>query len=111
MKLEELEFPVVFKISLIPGFNTTALNEAGYNDSWSYFQGKSKFDNSTYGWAGHSRLGDEPLGSAEEVLSRVRDKTQKAIFERIYVWTTDEDAVDIPLASLDSGRVSGGLSI
>ena len=106
VKLEELEFPVVFKICLIPGFNTTALNEAGYDDSWSYFQGKSKFDNSTYGWAGHSRLGDEPLGSAEEVLSRVRDKAQKAIFKRIYVWTTDEDAVDIPLASLDSGRVT-----
>ena len=63
------------------------------------------------GWAGHSRLGYEPLGSAEEVLSRVRDKTQKDIFKRIYVWTTDEDAVDIPLASVDSGRVSGGLSI
>ena len=30
VKLEDMEFPVVFKICVIPGFNTAALNEAGY---------------------------------------------------------------------------------
>ena len=107
VRLEDIkEFPVVFKICVIPGFNSTALNEVGYNDSWSYFLGKSRFDNSTYGWAGHSELGNDSLGSVEEVLSRVIDQGQSGIFKRIYVWTTDEDEVDIPLGSLNSGRVT-----
>ena len=106
VKLEDMEFPIVFKICVIPGFNTTALNEVGYDDSWSYFLGKSRFGNTTYGWAGHLLSGDDSLGNAEEVLSKVINKAQRDIFKRIYVWTTDEYAVDIPLESLDSGRVT-----
>ena len=40
------------------------------------------------------------------MLSKVINKAQKDIFKRIYVWTTDEDAVNVSLESLDSGRVT-----
>ena len=49
LTLENMEFPVVFKICVIPGFNTTALKEAGYEDSFNYFLGRSRFNNKIIG--------------------------------------------------------------
>ena len=42
--LEDIDFPVTIKICVIPGFNQTALQEVGYDDTWGYFLGQSKFD-------------------------------------------------------------------
>ena len=56
MNLHELEFPLVFKICVKPGFNNSALEEAGYDSSFGpldYFIGKSKYNRSYHGWAGH----------------------------------------------------------
>ena len=54
-RLEVMEFPLVIKICVIPGFNQTALLELGYRDTLSYFLGRDINDNynSTYNWAGH----------------------------------------------------------
>ena len=49
--LADIEFPVVFKICVIPGFNEKALHNAGYNDTFYYFLGQSAFNKSMYGWA------------------------------------------------------------
>ena len=35
--LKDLDFPLVLKICVIPGFNQTALQEVGYRDTFSYF--------------------------------------------------------------------------
>ena len=51
--LEDFEFPVVFKICVNPGFNITALREEGYYESYDYFLGRSRYNRSQYGWAGH----------------------------------------------------------
>ena len=53
--LEDIDFPVTIKICVIPGFNQTALNEVGYEDTWGYFVGQSRFNDSVFGWAGHTK--------------------------------------------------------
>ena len=53
-KLEDLEFPIVFKVCLKPGFNITALKEEGYESFSGYFTGQSRYNKSIYGWAGHT---------------------------------------------------------
>ena len=52
--LSDFEFPVVFKVCLKPGFNSTYLKEEGYNGISGYFVGESKFNSSLVGWAGHN---------------------------------------------------------
>ena len=56
-RLENMEFPLMIKICVIPGINQTALQEVGYKDTFSYFLGQEdKFDNnSAYGRAGHTK--------------------------------------------------------
>ena len=44
--LQDIDFPVVMKICVSPGFNQTALHEVGYEDTWHYFLGQSKFNSS-----------------------------------------------------------------
>ena len=52
-----MEFPVLFKICIKPGFDTSELHKAGYKSIWSYFTGQSRYDESVYGRAGHGADG------------------------------------------------------
>ena len=52
--LEDIDFPLVIKICVVPGFNQTALYEVGYYDAGGYFLGQSRFNESVIGWAGHT---------------------------------------------------------
>ena len=56
-KLDDLDFPILFKICLNPGFDEDKIKEVGYYSLWSYFTGKGRWRNSNggtvYGWAGH----------------------------------------------------------
>ena len=36
-----------------PGFNSSALKEEGYESISEYFMGRSRYNSSLYGWAGH----------------------------------------------------------
>ena len=79
--LEDIDFPVTINICVIPGFNQTALHEVGYEDTWRYFLGQSKFDHSVYGWAGHSE-DSGTIGTVSEILARVSDYKIENIFDR-----------------------------
>jgi hypothetical protein len=50
-------FPITFKICVTPGFNETALFEAGYDSLRDYNRGLNRFNNSIGGWAGHTLEG------------------------------------------------------
>ena len=65
--LQDIEFPLDIKICAEPGFNETAIEEAGYAKSpWKYFTGVSRFNSSIVGWAGHTKdFGVK--GSVEEI--------------------------------------------
>ena len=56
-KLDEIQFPVLFKICIKPAFNLKELQNAGYHSIWDYFTGQSRYDKSVYGWAGHTKDG------------------------------------------------------
>ena len=56
-KLEEL--PILFKICINPGFNMEKIKEEGYSDEYGYFLGKSRYSNTTYGWAGHANTSNK----------------------------------------------------
>ena len=70
--LKDMDFPLVAKICIIPGFNQTALYGVGYDGTVNYFVGQSRFNYSLYGWAGHTE--DHGIvGSVEEILELVSD--------------------------------------
>ena len=103
--LQDIDFPLTIKICVIPGFNQTALNESGYYDTWFYFLGQSAFNDSIYGWAGHT----EDLGTVDTVdniLDQVSNYQIEDIFGELYVWTRDQELVNIPFEYLDASRVN-----
>ena len=53
----DIEFPLVFKVCIKPGYNETELRKLGYRNSLAYLAGMSMFNKSTFGWAGHSGEG------------------------------------------------------
>ena len=65
-KLSEIEFPLIFKVCMKPGFDDQALNDMGYANNMAYFTGQSRFNSSIFGWAGHTPDG--------KVLSNVSGK-------------------------------------
>ena len=56
-KLNEIEFPVVFKICFKNSIDIEKLKMAGYRTDRQYFRGQSWFNKSIYGWAGHVQGG------------------------------------------------------
>ena len=56
-RLDDIEFPVLFKICIKPAFHTSELYKAGYQNIWNYFIGQSRFNESVFGWGGHTDNG------------------------------------------------------
>ena len=56
-QLEEIDFPVAFKICIKPAYDVLELNRAGYFSAWDYFVGCSKYNGFLMGWAGHTQDG------------------------------------------------------
>ena len=90
LPLEDMEFPVVIKICVIPGLNETELHGVGYRNAYAYFVGQSRFNKSVFGWAGHTQ-DSRTFGNVEEIIQKVTTYGIENIFTQIYVWTRDED--------------------
>ena len=103
--LGDIEFPILIKICVIPAYNITALYEYGYADYYRFFLGQSRFNESTYGWAGHTNS-SENLGTVEEVLSKVSTRRLENLLEYVHVWTRTGEEIAIPLENLKPSRVS-----
>jgi formylmethanofuran dehydrogenase subunit B len=67
VEMSKRAFPVSISLVITPGFNETALEEAGYQDTYNYFTGRSKYKNNNVGWAGHTADG----GVMDEVSGRI----------------------------------------
>ena len=84
LPLEEIDFPLDIKICAEPAFDESAIVDAGYGSGeWSqydYFTGRSRFNGSIFGWAGHTPQAG-PVGSVEEVLDKVRNHKVADIVE------------------------------
>ena len=69
--LDNIDLPLI-KLCLNPAFNTTALQEEGYQFISSYFQGKSRYNSSIFGWGGHTNNSDDTRGAVEDIYQKVQ---------------------------------------
>ena len=106
-----MEFPLVIKICVVPGFNQTALRELGYKDTYSYFAGRdllvsdSDYKNvsSTYSWEGHTN----DSRTVKEVLAKVVGYQIENIIHSVPVCDIKEhDFINIPLGYLRASMVN-----
>jgi hypothetical protein len=84
--LKDMDFPLIFKICVDPGFDQTAIFEAGYRNTWEYFIGRNRFNSSIVGWAGHTNTSGVQ-GSVQEILSRIKQHSIRDVFEYIDILT------------------------
>ena len=84
-KLEDFDFPLLFKICPMLGFNISALNEVGYASTVGYFKGESMFNKSMIGWGGHTNETFEALASVEEVYEKVKNHEVEDIIDYIKI--------------------------
>ena len=69
-------FPVLFKICINPAFNDEELRKTGYSSSWGYFEGRSRYNRSHIGWAGH-RADGSIVSSVQGIKKKVVIDTWK----------------------------------
>jgi hypothetical protein len=105
MKLKNMDFPVVFKICVTPGFNLTALNAMGYDDVLDYLLGISKYNSTILGWAGHTNT-SRVQGSVAGVLRKVRAHTVEEVISQIELYGIDDVDYSIHLSNVHLGRVN-----
>ena len=110
--LEEIKFPLVFKICSQPGFNVAAIREAGYghrtskNDVANYFFGQSRFNFSTVGWAGHRNGSFVVDTDVAEVLERVQSHKPSDIVKEIIVIMKSGKTKNISVDQVQLNRVN-----
>ena len=72
MPLKDLkQFPLLARLCVRPGFDITALRRAGYYNTDHYFAGKSMFNGSLIGWAGHTENGNIFSSGVEELFNNL----------------------------------------
>ena len=91
-------FPVIFKMCINPGFNDTAINEAGYKNIFEFFVGQSSYNSSVYGWAGHTKDGGV-VDSVENIQKAVTLHTAENVLNLIKIWSTTAKDFSISLDS------------
>jgi hypothetical protein len=104
--LQDLDFPLMLKICATPGFNETALHEVGYGSVLRYFEGRSMYNASILGWAGHSNS-SEKHGDVAEVLGKVRSHSFGELVDQIWMRTSKNGWNEISnLTKVIQGRVN-----
>ena len=73
--LENVDFPVAFKVCMKPSFSDEQMKKVGYEDPYSYFAGRSKYEYrldgmGRHGWAGHTAEGGV-FSNASDVQKRI----------------------------------------
>ena len=103
----DIDLPLTIKVCVSPGFNDTALKEVGYDDTFSYFLGSSSYNDSVYGWGGHTNTSEVfGNGSALDVLEKVRYHSVEDIIDYAYVWTSEKDTQNIPIEEFKMASVN-----
>ena len=63
-KLNNIEFPLLFKLCFELSEVNDVLESLGYNGIWEFYEGRSMHNKNVYGWNGHTVAGNT-LGSVE----------------------------------------------
>ena len=80
--LVEMDFPVIFKICVVPGFNDSEVKRHGYAGTNDYFYGTSKFNGSIIGWGGHFDGVKERKSSDGNTISLFSNKNNTSLIFR-----------------------------
>ena len=72
--LNEMEFPVIFKVCVIPGFDASAMKREGYSGATGFVDGKNLFNDSVLGWGGHVEDVGKPKSSNGNNIFYIRRK-------------------------------------
>ena len=82
--IQDQQFPLIFKICIKPAFNKAGLEETGYGYGgiFRYFVGRSIFNTSIYGWAGHTN-DSGTYGTVEEVYQKVSSYAPEDVIKKI----------------------------
>ena len=108
-KLSDIQFPLTIKICPDPGFNYTAVEEAGYNSITDYFRGRSEYTHDKHvmtGWAGHTKS-SETRGTVDEVYQRVANyPSPEDLFERYDRFENDKILNFINIFSISNTLVT-----
>ena len=100
--------PLVFRICFLPGFNLSAIEDAGYDTSFGsfyYFLGKSKYNSSLVGWAGHTSTSGV-RGEVGEMLEKVTLHTVNEAIHEILGQSWTNDYYKISLTSVKLWRMN-----
>ena len=62
-KLKDISFPINIKLCLEQDNQIEMLKELGYQDTWYFYAGQSKYNSNVVGWNGHTQSGI--IGSAK----------------------------------------------
>ena len=82
------DFPLLTRVCIRPGFDMPALWKAGYHSTDGFFSGKSRFNSSVIGWAGHTKDG-EVVGKVEDLFDSLKQNVSlKTHLYKITVTTT-----------------------
>jgi hypothetical protein len=98
-ELKNMDFPLTFKICITPGFNDSALQEAGYKNANTFFNGQSMYNHSSHGWAGHTRAGGVQ-GGVEEVINRVRGHTVGQVIRKLGLKTNSGEWINMTISNI-----------
>ena len=98
-------FPLVFKICFSPGLNESAIKEAGYEGTWKYFRGKSKFNRSLVGWAGHTSTSGV-RGSVQEMVEKAQLYTAEDVINNIHFSSRANKYINVNLKSVKVWRMN-----
>ena len=88
--LQGQNFPLIFKICPLPAFRGTAVfREVGYKTTHKYFLGRSMYNESIYGWAGHRNDSSGPLSTVDRVYNKVSMFRPEDIIQSINIELND----------------------
>ena len=79
--LVEMDFPVISKICVVPGFNDS-VKRHGYAGTNDYFYGISKFNDSIIGWGGHFDGGKKRKSSDGNTISLLSNNNNISLIFR-----------------------------
>ena len=105
--LQDSDFPLLFKICINPSFNHTAIDEAGFNDNaYDFFSGKSRFNSSLFGWAGHTAEGGV-LGTVEQMINKVTlYHNPNQVIKAIRIWTNKNEFFKLSVDIVELRRLN-----
>ena len=94
------DFPLLTRVCIRPGFDMPALWRAGYHSTDGFFSGKSRFNSSVIGWAGHTEDG-EVVGKVEDLFDSLKQNVSlKTHPHSIIVTTTLGQKVTLNISEL-----------